>query len=86
MRIDSTVVAFTFAIALVAGLIFGVAPALHLRRRNAQESLRSASRGAIGGSHQTARHVLVVVEMALSLVLAIGAALLIQSFIRVQSV
>lgn len=73
-------------IALVAGLIFGVAPALYLRRRNPEETLRTAGRGAIGGSHQTARHVLVVAEMALSLVLAIGAALLIQSFIRVQSV
>jgi putative ABC transport system permease protein len=86
VRIDSAVVAFTFAIAIAAGLIFGLAPALHVRGRNPQESLRSAGRGAIGGSHQTARHVLVVAEMALSLVLAIGAALLIKSFILVQRV
>ena len=86
VRLDATVVAFTLAIAIVAGLIFGLAPALHVRSRNPQESLRSAGRGTIAGSHQTARHVLVVAEMALSLVLAIGAALLVQSFIRVQRV
>lgn len=74
--VDGTVIAFTLAIAIAAGLVFGMAPALHARSGHFQDALRLAGRGSVTGSHQTTRQVLVVAEIALSLVLVIVAALL----------
>jgi putative ABC transport system permease protein len=85
VQVDATVGAFAFAVAAVAGILFGIVPALHVRD-DEQKALRSAGRGAVTGANQRARHALVVVEVALSTVLLAGASLLIQSFVRLNRV
>ena len=86
VQIDARAVAFTFAIAVLAGLLFGIAPAWQVRARRLQDGLRASGRGLVSASHQRARHVLVAAEIALSLALLVGAVLLIQSFTRMQRV
>jgi putative ABC transport system permease protein len=86
VRMDASAIAFTLAIALAAGLLFGVAPAFQIRAHRLQDALLASGRGLVSGSQQRARQVLVVCEIALSLMLLVGAVLLIQSFARVQRV
>jgi putative ABC transport system permease protein len=80
------VVAFTLLIASGAGVLFGAAPAFQVRVDRMHETLLASGRGLVAGSHQRARHVLVVGEIALSMMLLVCAALLIQSFVQVQRV
>ena len=86
VRIDASAVAFTMTIAVIAGFVFGLAPAFQIRASRLQHALAASARGVMGGAHQRARYVLVVAEIALSLMLLVGAVLLIQSFARVQRV
>ena len=76
--LDGGVLLFTFAVSLLAGVIFGLAPALKTSRPNLQETLKESSRGAGGGRHR-AQGVFVVIEMAMALVLLVGAGLMIRS-------
>src|SRR4029077_12118213 len=85
-RIDAGVMAFTLLIATAAGLLFGLAPAFLVRSHRLHDALAASGRGLVAGSQQRARQVLVVGEIALSLMLLIGATLLIQSFARMQRV
>lgn len=79
--IDGTIVAFTMLIALGTGLLFGLAPAVHAGRSELASSIRAGSRGGAGGQGANrVRRGLVVAEMALAVVLLIGAGLLIRSF------
>src|SRR5262249_2459757 len=80
--IDAPVLAFTVAVAIVTGLLFGLVPALQSARPNLNETLRdSGARGSSAGRvRQRLRSSLVIGEVALSLVLLVGAALLIKSF------
>lgn len=82
--IDIRVMAFTFAVALLTGIIFGLVPALRASKVNLNESLkdggRNAGGSASGRTHQNLRKLLVISEVALSLVLLIGAGLLIRSY------
>ena len=71
---------------MATGLLFGIAPALHVRARRLQHGLLLSGRGMAGGTHQRTRQVLVVTEVGLSLVLLIAAVLLIRSFVGVQRV
>jgi hypothetical protein len=75
---------------MVSGVLFGLAPALGLARLDLQRTLKDASRGsAAGGMRGRGRHLrrlLVVSELGLSVVLLIGAGLLIRSFVRLQEV
>jgi putative ABC transport system permease protein len=86
--IDAPVMAFTVAVAVATALVFGLAPALQAARPNLNETLRDAgARGATAGrSRKRLRSVLVVGEIALSLVLLTGAALLMRSFVGMQRV
>ncbi len=86
--IDGQVLLFTAAVAVVTGLLFGIVPALQSSNPNLNETLRdSGTRGASAGrSRQRFRSSLVVGEVALSLVLLVGAALLIRSFLGLQNI
>jgi putative ABC transport system permease protein len=86
VRMDGTAVAFTFGIAIAAGIMFGLAPAFQIRASRLQDALLSSGRGLMTGAHQRLRQALTVAEIALSLMLLVGAMLLIQSFARVQRV
>lgn len=76
--LDARVLLFTAAIALLTGVLAGLAPALKIRQRRLAETLKEGGRGAGGGPH-SAQGVLIVVEMALALILLIGAGLMIRS-------
>ncbi len=87
VKIDATVALVTLAVALVTGVLFGLAPAMLLARPPAQSSLRETARGAsIGGSQQRLGRMLVIGEVALAVVVVIGAGLLIRSFAALQDV
>jgi len=75
---------FTFLLSLATSLIFGLAPALHLSKARLAESLKQDNRRI--SSAQGLRSVLVTAEIALSLVLLIGAGLMLKSFVRLRSV
>ena len=85
--LDWRIVAFTLGVSLFTGVLFGLAPALYLARADVGSTLKEAGgRGSSGGRAARLRGVLVVVEMALALVLLIGAALLIRTFMRLHQV
>ena len=81
VSIDWSVLLFAFVASLVAGAIFGLAPALHAGRLDLIPMLKQEGRGSTGSGEQArTRRVLVVTEFALSLVLMIAAGLLLRSF------
>src|SRR5689334_16188570 len=91
IHISAAVLAFTFGIALVTGILFGLAPAWRAVKVDLNTSLKAGGRsGHSTGGLRVTRHrlrgLLVVSELALSLMLLIGAGLLIRSFVRLQSV
>lgn len=89
--LDPGVLAFTFAISLATGVLFGLAPVWRALHVDLNKSLKSGGRsgandGGLRVTRRRLRGLLVVSELALSLVLLIGAGLLIRSFIRLESV
>ena len=88
--IDGRVLAFTFGISLVTGVVFGLVPALRASRLDLNDVLREGGRSGVGGSafglgHNQLRKLLIAAEIALSLVLLIGAGLLIRSYQRITN-
>ncbi len=83
--LDPWVLAFTFAVSVLTGIVFGLAPALRATRRDLRRSLAEGGRTSTGRS-ETLRSALVVSEIALALVLLTGAGLLLKSFWRIHSV
>ena len=80
VRLDTTVVLFTLVLAVVTTLLFGLAPALRTLHVNLVESLREGSQQAtLGGRRQRLRSALVAAEVALAVILVIGAGLMIRS-------
>ncbi|MEK6286645.1 MAG: ABC transporter permease [Acidobacteriota bacterium] len=80
ISVDARVLGFTVAIAVLTSVLFGLTPALQASKINLSESLKEGSRGLAGGQRSNyVRSVLVISEVALSLVLLIGAGLMIKS-------
>src|SRR4030095_14713465 len=86
VHLDGRVLIFTLLISLVTGILFGMAPALQLPKLSIQEVVKDGGRGSTGARRRWLRHSLVVSEVAIALVLLIGAGLLINSFWRLQQV
>jgi predicted permease len=87
INLDFTVLGFTALVSLVTGIVFGFAPAWQVSKTDVHESLKENSRGAIGGGiRNRLRSIFVIAEVALSLVLLVGAGLLFRSFLELQSV
>jgi predicted permease len=85
--LDGRILLFTLGVSLLTGLVFGLVPALQISRPDLNQALREGGARTTGGSRrQLTRSVLVVAEIALSLVLLIGAALLIRTVVAVSSV
>jgi putative ABC transport system permease protein len=78
------IVVYTAGIAMLTGLLFGLAPALQTAKTNLQDALKDGGRGSAGGVRNRLRSALVVAEIALSLVLLVGASLFIRSFLNLQ--
>jgi predicted permease len=85
VSIDVGVLAFTAAVCMITSVGFGLVPAIQASRADQRSTLQSASRGA-GGQRQRVRNLLIIGEVALSVVLLVGAGLLIRSFIALQHV
>ncbi|MGA8432045.1 MAG: ABC transporter permease [Candidatus Sulfotelmatobacter sp.] len=83
--LDAHVLIFTAGISLLAGILFGLAPALKTSQPDLHETLKQGGRGASGTRHLT-QNIFVVVEMALALVLLTGAGLTIRSLAKLWSV
>jgi len=85
ITIDPRVLGFTFAISLLTGLIFGLVPALQSSRPDLNDALKEGARGSSGGN-RFVRNLFVVSEMALALVLLVGAGLMLRSFSQLNQV
>jgi predicted permease len=90
IAIDARVLFFTAGVSVLSGIVFGLAPAARLARRDLHDSLKDASRGAgagaVWGRGQSLRRLLVIVELSLSVMLLVGAGLLIRSFTALQGI
>jgi len=78
VSLDSRVLLFTIALSLLAGIVFGLAPALKTSRVNLEEILKESGRGLSGARHRL-QGVFVAVEVAMALVLLVGAGLMVRS-------
>jgi putative ABC transport system permease protein len=85
IALDGRVLAFTLVLSLLTGLVFGLVPAWQLARTNPGETLKDAARGS-SGLGRSLRRGLVALEMAMAVVLLVGAGLMLRSFDRLQRV
>jgi predicted permease len=85
IRLDSRVMIFTLAISVLSGIFFGLAPALRLMKPRLRETLKEGGR-SVSGARSRAQSALVIVEMALALVLLVGAGLMLRSLGSLLSV
>jgi putative ABC transport system permease protein len=85
--LDFSVLGFTLAASVLTGVLFGLAPALQSAKTGVHEMLKESARGAAGSWRQhRLRHLLIVSEVAIAMVLLVGAGLLLRSFLQLQSV
>ncbi|HLL75967.1 MAG TPA: ABC transporter permease [Pyrinomonadaceae bacterium] len=87
VRVSMPVLGFTFGVSLLTGVVFGLMPALEAARFDPNDALKESGRGSTGGPRgKRLRSAFVVAQVALALVLLVGAGLMIKSFSRLQSV
>ena len=91
ISLDATVLLFTLAVSVLTGVLFGLVPAVKAVRVDLSSSMKAGGRntqgeGGFGSSRRRLRSLLVVAEVALSLILLVGAGLLLRSFVRLQNV
>jgi putative ABC transport system permease protein len=86
LRVDAPVLGFTLGVSLLTGLIFGLAPAFQALRVDVHQVLKQGGGGRNATAGRAVERALVIAEVALAFVLAIGAGLLIQTFARVRGV
>ena len=87
ITMDLRVLLFTLAVSVIAGVLFGMVPALQLARANPNAALRDEGRGvSVGHTRTYAKNVLVVGQVGLSLLLVVSAGLLLRSFVRLLNV
>jgi predicted permease len=85
--LDSGTLLYAAAVSLVAGILFGIAPAVQSSRSALTDALKDGARGASGGArHNRLRSVLVVSEVGLSLILLVGASLFVRTFVGLRHV
>jgi predicted permease len=84
--LDSRVIIFTLVISFVTAIVFGIAPAVQASKADFNETLKEGGRGKGGTIGRRTRNLLVVSEIALAVVLLIGASLLVKSFHRLENV
>ena len=86
IRLDRWVLAFTVAVSVGTGLLFGLVPALQASKTELNEALKEGGRTSAGHARRRFRGALVVLEVALALVLLVGAGLMLKSFMRLMDV
>jgi putative ABC transport system permease protein len=86
VAVDGRVLAFTVLISLLTGIAFGLIPALRISRTDFLQSLQEGGKSSEGTRRQLARQALVVVEVAVALVVLLGAGMMIQSYRQLQRV
>jgi putative ABC transport system permease protein len=86
VTVDGRVLAFTAALSLLTGLLFGLVPAAHAARDRFGAALKQGGRGEMGDGGRRARRALIVAELALALVLLAGGGLLLRTFLALQRV
>ena len=82
ITVDATVLLFALGVSVTVGILFGLFPALRASRPDLHRPLKESSRGSAGGGRQRIRRVLVTAEVALALVLLVGAGLMVNSYVR----
>jgi putative ABC transport system permease protein len=82
LRIDSSILAFSFGLSLLTGIVFGLAPAIQSSRPDLNEVLKEGGRSGTGGARHRLRSVLVTTEIAMAVVLLVGAGLMMKSLVR----
>ena len=82
LRLDSTVLAFSFGLSLLTGIVFGLAPATQSSRPDLNEMLKEGGRTTAGGAKHRLRSALVTTEIALAVVLLVGAGLMMKSLLK----
>ena len=83
-ELNTRALLYTIGVAALTGIIFGLAPAIQASKADLQETLKEGGRGMAGGGRRWIRNTLVVSEVALSLLLLIGASLFMRSFLNLR--
>jgi predicted permease len=86
IRIDGLVLLYALAVSTLAGIVFGLLPAIRATSRNLQGVLRAGARGSVGNAGQRLRGALVIAEVALAVILVVGAGLATKSFARLLDI